>query len=580
MKIALLQINTVAGDLVGNSVRIANAVRKAAAQGAELCVTPELALCGYPPRDLLLREDFLPACRTALEQLSLELADAPPVLVGAPIANPSPVGNPVHNCVVLLQNGKARVATRKVLLPNYDVFDERRYFESGVGCGVVTINGWRLGVSVCEDVWNDKTFWQEHRHYENDPLVELMAGGTDALINLSASPFSLGKQVVRERMLARVAQRYRASVLYANQVGGNDDLVFAGKSIAFDATGTLIARGKAFEEDVVLVDIAQGTGIIEPNPEAPEEQVWQALVLGTKDYVRKCGFKGAVLGLSGGIDSALVAAVACEALGNHAVTGVLMPSPYSSQGSLDDALALAQNLNMHTHTVAIAPLMQSFGDVLATPFSEGKDFLEHASSPEKTHCPDKTCLPEKTYSLDTIGITEENLQSRIRGNLLMAFSNKFGRLLLTTGNKSEISVGYCTIYGDMAGALGVIADVSKTMVFRVCRWLNESRGRELIPTAIIEKAPSAELRPDQKDSDSLPDYDTLDAILERLVELRHAPSAIIAEGFDADVVKRVEALLVRSEFKRRQAATGIRVTERAFGTGWRMPVACKLTMPE
>lgn len=567
MKIALLQINTVAGDLVGNSERIASAVRKAQSQGAELCVTPELALCGYPPRDLLLREDFLPACRTALEKLSLELADAPPVLVGAPVANPSPVGNPVHNCVVLLQKGKARVATRKVLLPNYDVFDERRYFESGVGCGVVTINGWRLGVSVCEDVWNDKTFWQEHRHYENDPLVELMAGGTDALINLSASPFSLGKQVVRERMLARVAQRYRASVLYANQVGGNDDLVFAGKSIAFDATGTLIARGKAFEEDVVLVDIAQGTSIVEPHPESYEEQVWQALVLGTKDYVRKCGFKGAVLGLSGGIDSALVAAVACEALGNDAVTGVLMPSPYSSQGSLDDALALAQNLNMHTHTVPIAPLMQGFSDVLASPFTQGQTILEQSQT-------------GKTFWLDTIGITEENLQSRIRGNLLMAFSNKFGRLLLTTGNKSEISVGYCTIYGDMAGALGVIADVSKTMVYRVCRWLNESRGREIIPTAIIEKAPSAELRPDQKDTDSLPDYDTLDAILERLVELRHAPSAIIAEGFDSDVVKRIESLLVRSEFKRRQAATGIRVTERAFGTGWRMPVACKLTMPE
>lgn len=573
MKIALLQINTVAGDLVGNAARIADGVRKAAALGADLCVTPELALCGYPPRDLLLREDFLPACRTALEKLSLELADAPPVLVGAPIANPSPVGNPVHNCVVLLQNGKTGVATRKVLLPNYDVFDERRYFESGVGCGVVTINGWRLGVSVCEDVWNDKTFWQEHRHYENDPLVELMAGGTDALINLSASPFSLGKQVVRERMLARVAQRYRASVLYANQVGGNDDLVFAGKSIAFDATGTLIARGKAFEEDVVIVDIAQGTGIIEPNPESHEEQVWQALVLGTKDYVRKCGFKGAVLGLSGGIDSALVAAVACEALGCHAVAGVLMPSPYSSQGSLDDALALAQNLNMQTHTVPIAPLMETFSSVLASPFEQGQSHLEQAHL-EQSH-PDM----EKSFWIDTIGITEENLQSRIRGNLLMAFSNKFGRLLLTTGNKSEISVGYCTIYGDMAGALGVIADVSKTMVYRVCRWLNESRGREIIPVAIIDKAPSAELRPDQKDSDSLPDYDTLDAILERLVELRHAPSTIIAEGFDATVVGRVEALLVRSEFKRRQAATGIRVTERAFGTGWRMPVACKLTMP-
>lgn len=550
MKIALLQIDSIVGDVIGNAARIAAAVRSAAALGAELCVTPELALCGYPPRDLLLQDDFVPACRRMLEKLAAELADLPPVLVGAPVANPSPVGNPMHNCAVLLQAGRVTVATRKVLLPNYDVFDERRYFESGVGCGVVTINGWRLGVTVCEDVWNDKTFWQEHRHYENDPVAELMAGGADAILNLSASPFTLGKQAMRERMLSRVAFRYRVFVLYANQVGGNDDLVFAGKSIALDPTGALVARGKAFEEDIVIVDIAQGTGSIAEDPPSEEEQIWRALVLGTRDYARKCGFSGAVLGLSGGIDSALVAAVAAQALGSANVLGILLPSPYSSAGSITDAEAVAGNLGIALQCVPIGSLMESFNSALAPAF-EG---LEQ-------------------------DVTEENIQSRIRGNILMAFSNKFGRLLLTTGNKSELSVGYCTIYGDMAGGLGVIADVPKTLVYRVARWLNGQRGQDIIPEAILSKAPSAELRPDQKDSDSLPAYDVLDAILERLVEQRRSPAEIVAEGYDAGTVQQVLRLVCHSEFKRRQAAPGIKVTDRAFGTGWRMPVAALIRLP-
>lgn len=550
MNVALLQINSVVGDITGNAERIACSVRRAAECGAALCITPELALCGYPPQDLLLRDDVVEACQHMLNVLAIDLKDAPPVLVGAPVANPSPVGKPLHNCAVLLQNGVARVATRKVLLPHYDVFDERRYFESGVGCGVITIDGWRFGVTISEDVWNDKTFWQKHRRHDHDPLVDLMAGGADALINLSASPFSLGKQAVRERMLSRVAQRYRASVIYANMVGANDELIFAGKSMAFNASGTLVARACGFEEDILLVDVAEGRGQIAPDSEHDEEQVWKALVLGTRDYVRKCGFTDVVLGLSGGIDSALVAAIACEALGAEHVLGVLLPSPHSSEGSITDALQLATNLGMQTHTVPIAPLMQAFDTVLE-PFFAG--------------CP--------------CDVTEENLQSRIRGDILMAFSNKFNKLLLATGNKSEISVGYCTIYGDMAGALGIIADVSKTMVYRVCRWLNTSCGGEVIPEEIIIKAPSAELRPDQKDSDSLPDYDVLDAILVRLVEQHQSVASIVAEGFDAATVQRVERLVACSEFKRKQAAPGLRITECAFGSGWRRGVAGKVSLP-
>ncbi|MEG6507297.1 NAD+ synthase [Nitratidesulfovibrio sp. 1201_IL3209] len=556
MKIALLQLNLVVGDVTGNAARIEAAVRDAAARGAGLCVTPELAICGYPPRDLLLRRDFVPGCRKALAGLAQRLKGGPPVLVGAPVPNPTPVGNRLHNAVVLLHEGTVTVATRKVLLPTYDVFDERRYFEPGVNCGAVTVAGWRLGVTVCEDIWNDKTFWQEHRQYETDPVADLALAGVDAIINLSASPFTLGKQAVRERMLSRVASRYRVPVLYANQVGGNDDLLFAGKSVAFDAVGHLIARGRPFEEDTVLVDVAASTGAICPDPAEPEAQVWQALVMGTRDYARKCGFTGAVLGLSGGVDSALVAAVAAEALGPENVRALLLPSPHSSEGSVTDALAVARNLGLpaHTvHTVPIGPLMEGFDAALAPVFG--------------------------ALGRTARDVTEENIQSRIRGNLLMAVSNKSGALLLTTGNKSELAVGYCTIYGDMAGGLAVIADVPKTLVYRVCRWRNAQVGYDLIPSVILDKAPSAELRPGQKDTDSLPPYDVLDAILERSVVHHMDRNAVVAEGFAPEVVDTVLRLVRISEFKRRQAAPGLKVTDRAFGTGWRMPVAGRLVLP-
>lgn len=550
MNIALLQCNTVVGDVAGNAARLATAVREAAASSATLCVSPELALCGYPPRDLLLQEGFLASCRVALEALAKELADLPPLLVGAPVPNPSPVGHPIQNCAVLLQRGTVTVASRKVLLPNYDVFDERRYFEPGVACGVITVGGWRFGVTICEDIWNDKTFWQEHRFYESDPVAELMARGVDAVLNLSASPFSLGKQVVRERMLSRVAARYRVPVLYTNQVGGNDDLVFSGKSMAFDALGNLMGRASAFAEDLLLVDLAKGTSRITPMDVTPEAQLWQALVLGTRDYLHKCGVTGAVLGLSGGIDSSLVAAVAAQALGPENVLGVLLPSPHTSQTSIDDALELARQLGIATHTIPIGPLMQGCDAALAHAFA-GR----------------------------TADVTEENLQARLRGVLLMALSNKFGKLLLTTGNKSELATGYCTIYGDMAGGLAVIADIAKTQVYAICRWLNAQRGHPVIPQSVLTKPPTAELRPGQCDQDSLPPYDILDAILERFVEQRLAPETIVAEGFDRTTVERVVKLVRGAEFKRRQAPPGLRVTGRAFGTGWRMPVAARVALP-
>lgn len=558
MRIALLQCNPVVGDVVGNARRIREAVRRAAHGGADLCVTPELAICGYPPRDLLLRENFAQACWTALEELARQLADtgengfaAPAVLVGTPVRNPHPVGNPVHNSAVLLEGGSVTVVSHKTLLPTYDVFDERRYFEPGKGCGRVVVAGKRVGVTICEDVWNDKHFWKSHRYYDTDPVADLMDGEVDILVNLSASPFSLGKQSVRERMLASLAVRHGVPVAYANQVGGNDDLVFAGKSVVFDAAGKLVARGQGFSEDVVLADPFAGTGTVQADDPASEAQAWQALVLGTRDYVRKCGFSSVVLGLSGGIDSALTAAIAAEALGPENVLGVLMPSPFSSRGSVDDSLELASRLGIRTRTIPIEPMMHAFEDALA-PVFQGR----------------------------ARDVTEENIQSRVRGNLLMAISNKLGAMLLTTGNKSELSVGYCTIYGDMAGGLAVISDVPKTLVWSISRWLNTQEGTERIPQVIIDKVPSAELRPDQKDSDSLPEYDVLDAILKAHVEGRQCRASLLAAGFAVQDVQRVLHLVRISEFKRRQAPPGLKITDTAFGTGWRMPVAARVNLPE
>jgi NAD+ synthase/NAD+ synthase (glutamine-hydrolysing) len=545
VKIALLQLNPTVGDLPGNARLIADAARMAAARGADLAVTPELALVGYLPRDLLLSPGFVKRAWDQLHVLADDLAGAPPTLVGLPEPNPSDQGRPLFNAAALLRGGVVDERYRKSLLPTYDVFDEDRYFEPFHGAQILELAGWRLGISICEDIWNDRDFWKRRR-YHHDPIEELVRAGAQAIVNLSASPFSAGKHRRREEMLGSTARRHRLPVTYVNQYGGNDDLVFDGRSCAFDGNGSAIARGASFDGDVVICDIEQGQPI-GPAPDLePESEIWRALVLGTRDYACKCGFRHAVLGLSGGIDSALTAAVAVEALGPGNVLGVLMPSPYSSRGSVDDSRDLAATLGMSTLTLPIHDVMQAMERTLREAFA--------GTAPDTT---------------------EENIQARIRGNLLMALSNKRGALLLSTGNKSELAVGYCTLYGDMSGGLAVIADVPKTMVYRVARWLNASSAKPVIPEPILTKAPSAELRPNQTDQDSLPPYDVLDEILERHIE-RHEPAdQIIAAGFDRATVQRVLGMVRAAEFKRKQAAPGLKVTDRAFGTGWRMPIAAK-----
>ena len=553
MKIALLQINPTVGDLRGNARLIAGAARRA--RGADLAVTSELALLGYPPRDLLLNADFVQRSWSVLADLASQCHEEglPPLLVGGAERNPGEVGRPLYNSASLLREGRVEATFRKTLLPTYDVFDEDRYFEPANSPQILNLAGARLGISICEDIWNDRDMWKRRR-YHTDPVAELVAAGVQAVINLSASPFTAGKQLHRQAMLSLLAKKYSVPFLYVNQVGGNDELIFDGRSCAFDRMGRLAARARGFEPDVVAVDLAelsdrdglpaQGRAIAEDDF-TPESEIWRALVLGCRDYVHKCGFKGVLLGLSGGIDSSLVAAIAASALGPENVLGVLMPSPFTSRASLDDALTLAGNLGIRTMTIPINGIMKSFDRELSGPF--------------------------RGLARD---VTEENIQARIRGNLLMALSNKFGMVLLTTGNKSELAVGYCTIYGDMSGGLAVISDLPKTAVYRVSRWYN-SLGGEVIPASVLDKAPSAELRPDQKDEDSLPPYEILDAILERYIELHQSREEIVSQGFDEATVSRVLSLVRCAEFKRHQAAPGLKVTDRAFGSGWRMPVASR-----
>jgi NAD+ synthase/NAD+ synthase (glutamine-hydrolysing) len=565
VRIALLQINPTAGDLEGNSSLIVRGTRAALAQGAELVVTPELALMGYLPRDLLMNQGFVRRGCQMLTRIAGELKDAPPLLVGVATPNPADVGRPLFNSAVLLKDGVVGPAFHKTLLPTYDVFDEDRYFEPFHGTQILELKGCRLGISICEDVWNDRDFWKRRR-YHQDPIEALVDAGAQAIINLSASPFTVGKQALREKMLGHMARRHGLALAIVNQVGGNDDLIFDGRSAAFDAEGRLYARAKGFEEDLLIVDLplagrqgASGaaarfngevtrldcvigsTGAIAEDDFQAEAEIWNALVLGVRDYARKTRFRKVLLGLSGGIDSALTAAIAAEAMGPQNVLGAMMPSTYSSPGSVDDSVELARNLGIQIVTLPISGIMTTYDTVLEEAFRG---------------------LPPD--------VTEENIQSRIRGNLLMALSNKFGSLLLTTGNKSEMSVGYCTLYGDMNGGLAVIADLPKMMVYRVSRWRN--RRKPDIPEAILTKAPSAELRPDQKDQDSLPPYDLLDEILELHVEQCRSAEEIIAEGYDEQTVRRVLRLVRMAEFKRKQAAPVLKVTSRAFGTGWRMPI--------
>ena len=543
MRIALLQLNQTVGDLSANAARIRDGVREAQRQRADLVVTSELALFGYLPRDLLLEQDLIREGWQVLKELASELRGAPSALVGVAEPNEGAEGKPLFNTAALLVDGEVRARLRKSLLPTYDVFDEDRYFEPAEDSRVLRFGDAALGITICEDIWNDRDFWKRRR-YHRDPVEQLARAGAQCVINLSASPFTVGKQRLREAMLGQMAAKHGLPLAYVNQVGGNDDLVFDGRSCAFDASGKLIARARGFAEDLLVVDTDVPDGRIEGDELEPEAEIWKALVLGTRDYVRKCGFSRVLLGLSGGIDSSVTAAVAAEAVGAENVLGVLMPSPYSSRHSIVDAERLAQNLRVSTLVLPIESIMQAFEGTLASAFVG--------------------------YERD---VTEENVQARIRGNLLMALSNKYGALLLTTGNKSELAVGYCTLYGDMSGGLAVISDVPKTMIYRLARWLN--RRRVVIPESVLIKAPSAELRPNQTDQDSLPPYDVLDEILELHIEQHQSAEEIVSQGFNEDNVWHVMELVRTAEFKRKQAAPGIKVTDRAFGVGWRMPIARK-----
>lgn len=560
MKIAIAQLNPTIGNLSGNAEQILEAAKQAADSGVRLLLTPELSLCGYPPRDLLLYPSFVESMATTLQKLARDLPRTLAVLVG--IVSPNPKAHatgekPLFNSMALLEQHEVQQIFHKRLLPTYDVFDEDRYFEPGLQPNSFNLDNLHIGVTICEDLWNDEEFWGK-RSYEVNPITDLANLGVDFTVNLSASPYRVGKQKLREEMLRHSASRFNQPIIYANQVGGNDDLIFDGGSFALNRTGEVVCRASAFDIDLVILefnetkrDLLKSTpsqdGNIEGVPPiiaSENEEIWDALVLGVRDYAYKCGFSKVVLGLSGGVDSALVAAIASAALNPENVLGVLMPSPYSSEHSVTDALNLAKSIGIATRTLAIGNLMKGYDETLADMFAG-----------------------------TTFGLAEENIQSRIRGNLLMAIANKFGYLLLSTGNKSEMAVGYCTLYGDMNGGLAVIADVPKTRVYSLCEWLN--RNSEIIPSNIITKAPSAELKPGQVDQDSLPPYEILDDILQRLIHDHQSPEQIIAGGHDAVVVNRVVQLVARAEFKRRQAPPGLKITDRAFGTGWRMPIASR-----
>ena len=546
MKIALGQLNPTIGDFAGNLALLEEVLRKAEAADAALVVTSELSLTGYPPRDLLERPAFIEESQRALKTLTARV-EKTALLVGFPeLLPPSATGRRIANSAALLHRGQVVSVHRKALLPTYDVFDEWRYFEPGKDARVIELAGKRLGISICEDIWNDADFWPQ-RLYREDPVERLVKSGAEILVNVSASPYTVEKRRLRPRMLATTARRWQRPLVFVNQVGGHDDLLFDGSSLVIDEHGEVIARAAEHAPDFVVVDLDKRQSPVVGSrafEESDERSVLGALVLGTRDYARRCGFSRAVLGLSGGIDSALVAAVAARALGPENVLGVGMPSRYSSEGSRADAESLSRNLGIELQMIPIEGVFSAYLDSLAPVFAGRK--------------PD---------------VTEENLQARVRGGLLMALSNKFGSLLLTTGNKSELATGYCTLYGDMCGGLAVISDVPKTMVYALARMVNEEAGREIIPRSTLEKPPSAELRPDQTDQDSLPPYDLLDAILHAHLEEGMDRGALLKKGFATAVVDQVVRLVRLSEYKRRQAAPGIKVTGKAFGPGRRFPIA-------
>jgi NAD+ synthase (glutamine-hydrolysing) len=543
VKIALGQINPTVGDFAGNAAKIIQFSRRAQTDGAGLILFPELSVCGYPPRDLVERPSFVARNRETLDRIAGETQGIA-VICGVVTPADSETGKAVRNSAALLMDGKVAFVQSKMLLPTYDVFDEMRNFAPAKAQELFSFCGNRMALTICEDAWNDKQFWLK-RLYPLDPVDALIRAGGNFVLNISASPFWIGKRQLRRDMLASIARQHKVPVVMVNQVGGNDSLVFDGSSLVLNSEGNVIAQGRSFEEDLITFDSKTLTGEMHEQIAGDEASVYGALVLGTRDYIQKCGFQKAIIGLSGGIDSALTAVIAADAVGPENVIGVGMPGPYSSQGSIDDARALAKNLGIRFELLSINQAYEAYRETLRDVFSGCKE-----------------------------DVTEENLQSRARGMILMALSNKFGAIVLSTGNKSELGVGYCTLYGDMVGGLAVISDVPKTLVYRVSEYVNSRR--EVIPRATLEKPPSAELRANQKDSDSLPPYDVLDAVLEDYVEESHPAERIAADrGIHIDVVRRVIRLVDRAEYKRQQAAPGLKISPKAFGYGRRFPIAAK-----
>ena len=553
MKIALAQINPTVGDFSGNAAKMVAFAARARDAGCDLVVFPELATCGYPPGDLLERPAFIAANHDCLDYLVKTIVGIG-VVVGYVERNPDNAGKGLFNALALFDQDEIRFRAFKRLLPTYDVFDEHRHFEPGQACEVFAYKGFKLGLTICEDAWNDPDIFAR-RIYADDPVEQLVAAGADLLINISASPFHIGKRDLRLRMLAALARKYGMPLVHVNQVGGNDSLIFDGISAGYDSNGDLMARCRDFEEDLVVMDARvpaalSGQAQIHAVATSGPESILAALVLGTRDYVHKCGFQRAVIGLSGGIDSALTAAVAARALGPENVTTVFMPSAYTSQDNYEDTARLAHNLGVAYHTIPIDNMFQAFLTHLAPDFDPAAP-----------------------------GIAEQNIQARIRGTLLMGLSNQSGALVLSTGNKSELAVGYCTLYGDMNGGLAVISDVPKTLVYKVSACFNTTR--EIIPRRILAKAPSAELKPDQADQDDLPDYAVLDAVLRGMVEEFKSAETLIQEGHDPQVVYDIFRRVEVNEYKRHQAAPGIKVTSKAFGSGRRYPIAkCYRPLPK
>jgi NAD+ synthase/NAD+ synthase (glutamine-hydrolysing) len=543
VKIALGQINPTVGDFSGNAAKIIEFALQARSAGAGLILFPELAVSGYPPRDLVERPSFVASSLATVEKIA-GATQGIAVICGTVTPAEAESGKKVMNSAALLRDGRIEFIQSKMLLPTYDVFDEARNFAPAKSQQLFSFCGNQMALTICEDAWNDKRFWNR-RLYGVDPVEELVRAGGNFVLNISASPFWLGKREFRRDMLAAIARNQKVPVAMVNQVGGNDSLVFDGSSVVIAPDGHVIAQGKSFEEDLIYFDSQTLTGDMHPQVAGEEGSAYEALVLGTRDYVHKCGFQKAIIGLSGGIDSALTASIAADALGSENVIGVGMPGPYSSTGSIDDARELAGNLKIRFELLSINEIYEAARQTLSPVFSG---------------------MPED--------VTEENIQSRARGLLLMALSNKFGALVLSTGNKSELAVGYCTLYGDMVGGLAVISDVPKTLVYRLSAYLNSKRT--VIPEATIEKPPSAELRPDQKDSDSLPPYEVLDAILEDYVEESYSAEQIArVHNFELGLVRRVIRMVERSEYKRQQAAPGIKISAKAFGYGRRFPIAAK-----